>query len=87
MITATLSRQPLPLPARHAFDFCKILDFGLVKHCLPGDSTLLTATGATTGTPAFMAPEIATSNTFDSRTDIYGLGCVAYWLLNRAPSL
>ncbi len=64
-----------------AYDFCKILDFGLVKHCLPGDSTLLTATGATTGTPAFMAPEIATSNTFDSRTDIYGLGCVAYWLL------
>lgn len=63
------------------YDFCKLLDFGLVKRCLPEDEGLLTATGATTGTPAFMAPEVASGSSFDSRSDIYGLGCVAYWLV------
>ena len=63
------------------YDFCKLLDFGLVKHCLPDQSTLLTATGATTGTPAFMAPELAATNSAGPEADIYGLGCVAFWLL------
>ena len=63
------------------FDFCKLLDFGLVKHCLPDNASHLTATGATTGTPAFMAPELAATNAAGPETDIYGLGCVAYWLV------
>jgi serine/threonine-protein kinase len=33
------------------------------------------------GTPAFMAPEMATSGRSDARADIYAFGCVAYWLL------
>jgi serine/threonine-protein kinase len=63
-------------------DFVKVLDFGLVK--LGPDATDLkaTANGHVVGTPAFMAPETVTGKpTLDGRTDIYSLGCVAYWLL------
>jgi len=32
------------------------------------------------GTPAFMAPEVAQGREVDGRSDLYGVGCVAYWL-------
>ncbi len=63
-------------------DFVKVLDFGLVK--LGPDATDLkaTANGHVVGTPAFMAPETVTgTRALDGRTDVYSLGCVAYWLL------
>jgi eukaryotic-like serine/threonine-protein kinase len=63
------------------YDFAKVLDFGLVK-VLDGNATQMTGEGATTGTPAYMAPELALgSPDLDGRTDLYGLGCVAYWLI------
>lgn len=63
------------------YDFVKVLDFGLVK-VLDEDKTQITVEGTTTGTPAYMAPEIALQNSpIDGRTDLYSLGCVAYWLL------
>ncbi len=66
-------------------DFVKVLDFGLVKHHADGkhdQTVLLTQPDVTTGTPAFMAPEMALGErTIDSRVDIYALGCVGYWLL------
>jgi serine/threonine-protein kinase len=61
-------------------DYAKVLDFGLVK-VLDNNETAMTGAGATTGTPAYMAPEVALGNEIDGRTDLYGLGCVAYWLL------
>jgi tRNA A-37 threonylcarbamoyl transferase component Bud32 len=62
------------------YDFVKVLDFGLVK-VLDDQETQITVEGATTGTPAYMAPEMAMGNSpVDGRTDLYGLGCVAYWL-------
>jgi len=67
-----------------AVDFVKVLDFGLVKAKLPGDraNVMLTAPEVTTGTPAFMAPEMAQGeHPVDHRVDIYALGAVAYWLL------
>ena len=65
-------------------DFVKVLDFGLVKSARREgvDESLATAPGIATGTPAFMAPEVALGNPdIDHRVDIYALGCVAYWLL------
>ena len=65
-------------------DFVKVLDFGLVKAMGDGDrqSTLLTAPDSTTGTPAYIAPEVIRGDRVaDHRVDIYTLGCVGYWLL------
>jgi serine/threonine-protein kinase len=62
-------------------DFVKVLDFGLVKGIGQQHDTALTAPQMTTGTPAYMAPEIALGEKPDQRADVYSLGCVAYWLL------
>src|SRR5215213_4482347 len=65
-------------------DFVKVLDFGLVKAMGDGEreATLLTAPDATTGTPAYIAPEVIRGDRVpDHRVDIYTLGCVGYWLL------
>src|SRR4030095_2663324 len=45
------------LGRRH--DFAKVLDFGLVKNMLKPEDTLMTNDGSATGTPAYMAPEVA----------------------------
>jgi serine/threonine-protein kinase len=38
------------------------------------------------GTPAFLAPELlAGEGAFDARADIYGIACVAFWLLTGRP--
>ena len=65
-------------------DFVKVLDFGLVKHEESGRDVdvKLTREGVIAGTPAYMYPEaITASGPVDHRSDIYSLGCVAYWLL------
>nr|MBA3760708.1 serine/threonine protein kinase [Gemmatimonadales bacterium] len=63
-------------------DWVKVLDFGLVK-TLGGDvpEAGLTAPHTVTGTPAYLSPESALGEAVDQRTDIYALGCVAYWML------
>ena len=65
-------------------DFVKVLDFGLVKHAQapePG-ADQLTADQLAGGTPAFMSPEQALGDKdVDGRSDLYAVGCVAYWLL------
>jgi len=67
-----------------AVDFVKVLDFGLVKAVDDGgrEATLLTAPDSTTGTPAYIAPEVVRGDRVaDHRVDLYTLGCVGYWLL------
>jgi len=65
-------------------DFIKVLDFGLVKS-QPGGAAganFQTLEEAVKGTPAFMSPEqIMGSAPVGPASDIYSLGCVAYWLL------
>jgi eukaryotic-like serine/threonine-protein kinase len=65
------------------WDFVKLLDFGLVKATLDvGAEDHLTSEGTITGTPAYMAPEAVLGGPeVDARADLYGLGCVGYWLL------
>ncbi len=66
------------------YDFVKVLDFGLVKLRRRGSNqmTLTAAVDHTSGTPAYMAPEIILGETnIDRRADVYALGCVAYFLL------
>ena len=64
------------------YDFVKVLDFGLVKTIIGEAEPRMTAEGNATGTPAYMPPEVALSREqIDGRADLYGLGCVAYWLL------
>jgi serine/threonine-protein kinase len=65
------------------YDFVKVLDFGLAKRDQRGAAgqTLLTAPQATTGTPAYMPPEMASGEEIDARVDLYSLGCVGYFLL------
>ena len=63
-------------------DFAKVLDFGLVKTVMRADESLMTMDGSATGTPAYMAPEVALGGArIDGRTDLYSLGCVAYYIL------
>jgi eukaryotic-like serine/threonine-protein kinase len=64
-------------------DFVKVLDFGLVHLRDNHAGVKLTADGSISGTPAYIAPEVALGEgSYDHRADIYALGCVAYWLLS-----
>jgi len=65
------------------YDFVKVLDFGLVKGDGSGqrEDVRLTAPESLSGTPAYMAPEMAAGEAVDGRADLYALGCVGYFLL------
>jgi serine/threonine-protein kinase len=65
-----------------AHDVTKVLDFGLVKNVnYEGDATK-TWSEAIIGTPRFMSPEqILDPPSVDSRSDLYALGAVGYYLL------
>ncbi len=59
-------------------------DFGIAF--LEEESARLTATGAIIGSPAYMAPEQATGQEVDARSDLYALGVVVYELATgRVP--
>ncbi len=64
-------------------DQVKVLDFGLVKQIARPQSVHLTQVGTFAGTPAFGSPEAAAGKVdqLGPASDIYSVGCVAYWLL------
>jgi serine/threonine-protein kinase len=61
----------------------KIVDFGIcmIIEDAPA-STMLTSNGMIMGTPAVMAPEQASGDKVDSRTDLFSLGIVGYQMLS-----
>ncbi|MFL6275475.1 MAG: protein kinase domain-containing protein [Blastocatellia bacterium] len=66
----------------------KVVDFGLAK--IFGDeaniATANTVTGGIVCTPAYMAPERMTSDSYDGRADVYSLGVIMFQMLaGHAP--
>ncbi len=60
----------------------KILDFGVAKHLPRSDqSTTVDRSGAMSGTPGYMSPEVLLEKTPDGRADIFSLGVVFYEVL------
>ena len=68
-------------------DAVKVLDFGLARSLDPEAQTALTREGTVAGTPNYMSPEASQKPAeVDERSDIYSLGCLAYFLLTtKAP--
>jgi serine/threonine-protein kinase len=68
-------------------DVVKLLDFGLVQpERVREDAERITQEGTVAGTPSYMSPEQAGAGAdLDGRSDIYSLGCVAYFLLTGRP--
>lgn len=67
-------------------DVVKLLDFGLAKPLADLGAAHLTADGTITGSPLFMSPEQATGDAEpDSRSDVYSLGAVLFFLLTGKP--
>jgi len=64
-------------------DVVKVLDFGIAR--LSDDDAGLTQAGFVTGTPAYMAPEVATGGDATASSDVYGLGATLYFALTGAP--
>ncbi len=63
----------------------KIVDFGLAK--ATGAEQSLTTTGMRVGSPLYMSPEQAQTESIDLRADIYSLGCLMYKTLTGKPPL
>jgi hypothetical protein len=67
-------------------DVVKVLDFGLVKAIDEEKRSGATAAGSLTGTPLYMSPEaIQAPLTIDTRSDLYSVGAVGYFLLTGTP--
>ena len=71
-----------------------LLDFGLTKlagttdtpDALTADGADETAEGTIAGTPAYMAPEVASGSASSAASDVYGLGAMLYAILTgKAP--
>jgi serine/threonine protein kinase len=62
-------------------DVVKVLDFGLVKALSDGKADRESG-GSLSGTPLYMSPEaIQVPDSVDSRSDLYAVGAVGYFLL------
>ncbi len=62
---------------------CRALlsDFGSLKDLQNHDSAVLTLDGELVGTPAYMAPEQALGEPITPAADLYGFGCLLYFLV------
>jgi hypothetical protein len=67
-------------------DWAVVFDYGLAKPLDPDASVFQTSETVWSGTPMYMAPERFRQPTqSDPRSDLYSVGCVAYYLLAGRP--
>jgi serine/threonine protein kinase len=67
-------------------DWAVVFDFGLAKSQSPDIDSYQTAETVWAGTPMYMAPERYRNPAgMDPRSDLYSVGCVAYFLLSGRP--
>jgi serine/threonine protein kinase len=67
----------------------KLLDFGIARVAVEdAQRTLLALTGdgVVLGTPRYMAPEYASGDTVDARSDLFAVGAVLYEMLAGRPA-
>jgi serine/threonine-protein kinase len=69
------------ITTREGRDFVKLLDFGIAHMPERGSTESGTGRGVVMGTPPYMAPEQATAQAVDHRSDLYAVGAVLYGLL------
>ncbi|MFN2399705.1 MAG: alpha/beta fold hydrolase [Gemmatimonadaceae bacterium] len=63
-----------------------VADFGIAKALSDaGAGSVLTGTGVSIGTPAYMSPEQGAGDDVDHRADIYALGLLAYEIFAGTP--
>ncbi|WP_018386000.1 serine/threonine-protein kinase [Wenjunlia vitaminophila] len=68
-----LHRDLKPSNVLLAADGARVIDFGIARAM---DTTALTGTGTTIGTPGFMSPEQAEGDQVSSASDVFSLGAV-----------
>lgn len=84
LVHRDIKPENILITAEGGVERVKLLDFGLVKQ-LDGDGSE-TAPSSVVGTPLYISPEaISAPRSVDARSDLYGLGAVAYFLLKGAP--
>ena len=79
--------KPANIVIENATDRPVVLDFGIsavLQRDAPNDSRLTTA-GSYVGTPTYMSPEQATGEQVTGKSDVYGLGLIAFELLSGKP--
>ncbi|KAA0137013.1 protein kinase [Gimesia chilikensis] len=74
--------KPANILIDRATGLLKITDFGLARSA---DDASMTQSGVITGTPLYMSPEQAQSNSIDHRSDLFSLGSVLYYMCCGRP--
>ncbi|MFC8230342.1 serine/threonine protein kinase [Streptomyces sp. NPDC057287] len=78
-----IHRDLKPANVLLASDGPRVIDFGIAR---AADTTALTGTGVSVGTPAFMAPEQASAGTVTPATDTFALGQIAAFAAIGSPA-
>ncbi|MDG2013811.1 MAG: serine/threonine-protein kinase [Pirellulaceae bacterium] len=74
--------KPANILLEEAVDRSLITDFGLARAV---DDASLTSSGAPLGTPQYMSPEQALTQTVDKRSDLFSLGSTLYAMCTGRP--